>query len=64
MDFAHALLNGKKLGAFHLNTRHFFTAIITNPWNKLSRDMVESLQLEVFKIQLDMVLNEPKCLTR
>ena len=48
---------------FHLNVRQsFFTLRVTEHWNKLPRDVVES-PLEIFKIHLDAfvcnLLQEP-----
>lgn len=43
--------------SFHHDIRQvFFTVKIIFQWNDLPRDMVESLLLEVFKIQLDRML--------
>ncbi|PKU47107.1 hypothetical protein llap_2602 [Limosa lapponica baueri] len=42
---------------FHLNTRrNFFTLRVAEPWNRLPREVVESLPLETFKTHLDMFL--------
>ena len=42
---------------FCLNMRNnFFTLIITEPWNRLPRDAVDSSFLEIFKTCLDKVL--------
>jgi len=42
---------------FHLNTRkNFFTLRVTEHWNRLLREAVESPSLEIFKTHLDAVL--------
>jgi len=44
-------------GKFHLNMRkNFFPLRVTEPWNRLPRDLVESPSLEIFKMRLDKVL--------
>jgi len=51
--------NGHKLKhkKFHLNTRNnFFTSGMTEQWNRLPREVVDSLSLEIFKTRLDKVL--------
>jgi len=42
---------------FHLNTRkNFFPLRVTEHWNRLPREFVESPSLEIFKTHLDKVL--------
>ncbi|GAB0189191.1 hypothetical protein GRJ2_001384400 [Grus japonensis] len=51
--------NGHKLehGKFHLNMRkNFFTLRMTEHWNRLPREAVESPSLEIFKTRLDVIL--------
>jgi len=51
--------NGHKLkpGKFHLNRRkNFFPLRVTEPWNRLPREVVESPSLQIFKTCLDKVL--------
>ncbi|PKU49544.1 hypothetical protein llap_97 [Limosa lapponica baueri] len=52
--------NGHKLehGKFHSNTRkNFFPVGVTEPWNRLPREVMESPSLEIFKTRFDAVLS-------
>jgi len=51
--------NGHKLKyrKFRLNMRkNFFPLRVTEPWNRVPREVVESPSLEIFKTRLDKVL--------
>ncbi|KFV73001.1 hypothetical protein N308_11259, partial [Struthio camelus australis] len=51
--------NGQKLKHRHvsLNLRkNFFTVRVTEHWNRLPREIVESPSLEIFKSHLDVIL--------
>jgi len=42
---------------FRLNMRkNFFRLRVTEPWNRLPREVVESPSLEIFKTHLDKIL--------
>jgi len=47
----------RKHRKFRLNTRkNFFPLRLTEPWNRLPREVVDSPSLEIFKTHLDKVL--------
>ncbi|KFV74415.1 hypothetical protein N308_04920, partial [Struthio camelus australis] len=51
--------NGHKLNhrQFHLNLRkNFFSVRVTEHWNRLPREAVESPSLEIFQTHLDAIL--------
>ena len=53
--------NGLKLcqGRFRLDSRkNFFSQRLVKNWSRLSREVVESLHLEVFKTRIYMALND------
>lgn len=40
---------------FHLNTRKYFLTVrVVKQWNRVPREAVESLSLQIFKTQLDI----------
>ncbi|RMC10000.1 hypothetical protein DUI87_12791 [Hirundo rustica rustica] len=53
--------NGQRLmyRKFHLNARKsFFPVLVTEHWNMLPREVVESLALQIFNNCLDAVLRD------
>ncbi|KGL73656.1 hypothetical protein N309_10428, partial [Tinamus guttatus] len=51
--------NGYKLKhrKFHLHVRkNFFTVRVTEPWNRLPREVLEAPSLEIFQTCLDATL--------
>jgi len=51
--------NGHKLKQrkFHLNMRkNFFPLRVTEPWNRLPREVVDSPSLDIFEMRLDKLL--------
>ncbi|KFV79274.1 hypothetical protein N308_05028, partial [Struthio camelus australis] len=50
--------NGHKLNhrKFHLNMRKNLTVRVTEHWNRLPREVVESPSLEISKTRLDVIL--------
>ena len=50
--------NGLKLkhGKYHRNMQKNFTVKVTEHWNRLPREVVESPSVEIFKTHLDIYL--------
>jgi len=48
--------NKQKHSKFRLNMRKNFPLRVTEPWNRLPREVVDSPSLEIFQTRLDKVL--------
>jgi len=48
--------NGHKQKHRRFHLHHFFTVRMTEPWDRLPREFVESASLEVLKSHMDVVL--------
>jgi len=56
-DRARGIEHRLKHRKFHLKKRkNFFTVRVTEPWNRLPREVVDSPSLEIFKTHLDKAL--------